>query len=58
MHKYRDLVELAQMCAHNARSAATEEVARELWQMAEEYQAKAATLGSTPEIGAPPSKRR
>jgi hypothetical protein len=38
-------MELAQMCARN-------EVATELWGMANEYKAKAAELGSAPEIGA------
>lgn len=51
-------MELAYICARNAYAAATDEVARMLWEMAKEYQAKAAALGDAPNIGEPPSKTR
>ena len=47
MHTYREAAELAIMCAYNARSAATQPVAAELWQMAKEYRAEAAKLDSS-----------
>ena len=34
-----DLVELARMCARNARITTSKDVADELWRMAKEYQA-------------------
>jgi hypothetical protein len=49
-------VELAQLCAGNAHRASTDDAAKTLWQMAEEYRAQAATLGNAPEIGEPPSR--
>jgi hypothetical protein len=51
---YEDLVELARMCARNARITTTREVADELWRMAKEYQAQAAEMGDFPEIGDEP----
>ena len=36
---YEDLVELARMCARNARITTSKDVADELWRMAKEYQA-------------------
>ena len=48
---YQDLVELARMCARNARITTNRDVADELWRMAKEYQAKAAEMGDYPEIG-------
>jgi hypothetical protein len=42
---YEDLVELARMCARNARITTTREVADELWRMAKEYKAQAAEMG-------------
>jgi hypothetical protein len=51
---YEDLVELARMCARNARITTTREVADELWRMAKEYQAQAAEMGYSPEIGDEP----
>jgi hypothetical protein len=39
-----EAVELAKMCARNARAASEKRVARELWKMAQEYQAEAAKL--------------
>ena len=46
MHTYSEAVELASMSARNARSASTKQAARELWKMAQEYQAEAAKLGN------------
>jgi hypothetical protein len=55
MLTYEDLVELAKLCARNSRISTSGEVARELWQMAKEYQAEASKLGDFPEIDeAPP----
>ena len=51
---YEDLVELARMCACNARITTSRDVANELWRMAKEYQAQAAELGDFPEIGDEP----
>ena len=51
-----DLVELARICARNAHTATSIDVARELWKMAREYRQKAAGLdsGRLVEIGVPP----
>ena len=56
MHTYSEALELALMSARNARSASTKQVARELWKMAQEYQADAAKLGNgrAPDLGSPP----
>ena len=51
MDKYNELVELALICAGNAHAVETDEAARTLWRMAEEYRAKAAELGSAPVLG-------
>jgi hypothetical protein len=51
---YEDLVELARMCARNARITTSRDVADELWRMAKEYQAQAAEMGDFPEIGDEP----
>jgi hypothetical protein len=53
---YASLVELARICAEQANFTRDREVARELWRMALEYQAKAAALdsGNLPGIGPPP----
>jgi hypothetical protein len=53
---YDELVQLAHLCARNAYAAGTAEVAHELWEMAKEYQTKAAALGTPPNIGEPPSR--
>ena len=45
MQTYKELKELAVMCAYNARTSTSTPVAVELWNMAEEYQRKAAHLG-------------
>jgi hypothetical protein len=55
MLNYDDLVELARMCARNAHGTTSKDVADELWQMAKEYQAQAAKLGTLPEIGDAPA---
>jgi hypothetical protein len=53
---YNEAVKLAEMSARSARYASTKQIARELWKIAQEYQAEAAKLnGSTlPDIGEPP----
>ena len=51
---YNELTELAMMCAYNARTTASSLVAIELWNMAKEYQGKAAKLGELPDIGDTP----
>jgi hypothetical protein len=57
MHTYGEAVELARMCARNARISSDKRVARELWKMAQEYQAEAAALddGRLPDLGSPPT---
>jgi hypothetical protein len=44
------------MSARNARLASNKQVARELWKMAQEYQAEVAKLGTgrVPDLGNPP----
>ena len=54
MQTYKELKELAVMCAYNARTSTSTPVALELWNMAKEYQRRAAQLGSLPDIGEPP----
>jgi hypothetical protein len=54
MQTYKELKELAVMCAYNARTSTSTPVAAELWNMAKEYQRKAAQLGPPPDIGDPP----
>ena len=44
MRTYNEAAELAKMCARNARASSEKRVARELWKMAQEYQAEAAKL--------------
>jgi hypothetical protein len=55
MMTYDELVDLARLCSRNSRIATSREVATELWRMAKEYQAQAAKLGASPEIGDEPS---
>jgi hypothetical protein len=43
---YKDMVELAKICARQARAASNPEVAQELQRLAKEYQKKAADLES------------
>jgi hypothetical protein len=54
MQTYKELKKLAVMCAYNARTSTSTPVAIELWNMAKEYQRRAAQLGSLPDIGDPP----
>jgi hypothetical protein len=56
MHSHAEVVDLARICAFNARAATDRRVAEELWKMALEYQVKAAKMdsGHKPEIGPPP----
>jgi hypothetical protein len=51
-----DVFELAVMSARCARGASNKQTARELWKIAQEYQAEAAKLngGTLPDIGDPP----
>jgi hypothetical protein len=44
MLTYSEALGLAMMCAKNARLCTEKAVARELWKMAQEYQAEAAEL--------------
>jgi hypothetical protein len=52
-----ELADLARICAKNAQTATSKEVASELWKMAREYRQKATELGHDrhPDVGAPPS---
>ena len=56
MDSVSDVAELAKVCANQARLTTSTEVARALWRMAKQYQARAAKLdnGTLPEIGEPP----
>lgn len=56
MQTHAEMVELAKLCAYNARAATEPRIAEELWKMAVEYQEKAAKLdsGEKPDIGEPP----
>jgi hypothetical protein len=56
MRSYSDAIKLAEMSARCARLASNKQTARELWKIAQEYQAKAAKLngGTPPDIGDPP----
>jgi len=55
--KGEQLVELARLCANQARATSAKDVAATLWRMAQEYQQKAARLdsGKLPDIGEKPS---
>ena len=44
MMTHDELVELARLCAYNSRITTDREVAYVLWQMVNEYQAKAARV--------------
>jgi hypothetical protein len=50
---YDELVERARICAREARLNTSEDVAAELWRMAQNYRSRAAGLNSDgiPEIG-------
>jgi hypothetical protein len=54
MHTHSEAFELAMMSARNARLTSDKPTARELWKMAQEYQAAAAKLGGMPDLGDPP----
>ena len=56
MRTYSEALELAIMCARNARLTSNRQVARELWKMAQEYRAEVAKLGDgrVPDLGYPP----
>jgi hypothetical protein len=56
MRTYSEAAELARMCARNARASSEKRVARELWKMAQEYQAEAAKLdgGRLLDLGSAP----
>ena len=56
MRTYYDVFELAVMSARCARGASNKQTARELWKIAQEYQAEAAKLngGTPPDLGDPP----
>lgn len=48
-----DLVELARICAKNAHTATSNDVARELWKVVREYRQKAADLDSGRHLARP-----
>ncbi len=54
---YAELVDMAQVCALNARTMRDKDAVMELWTMALEYQQRAARLdgGREPHIGPPPA---
>ena len=56
---YKDLAELALICARHSRLAESESVAGELWRLAKDYQERAAKLdrGTLPDIGHAPYSR-
>jgi len=56
MRAYNEALQLALMSARNARQTSDNQTARELWRIAQEYQAEAAKLGEgkLPDIGDPP----
>jgi hypothetical protein len=58
MPTYKDLVELANICARHSRDATNKDVAAVLWKMAEDYQSEAMKLdrGKSPDIGEPPAR--
>ena len=51
MRTHRDAVELAKICAFNARIATTKEIAAELWRLAKQYQAEAGDGSKQPDLG-------
>lgn len=52
-----DLIELAKVCATQARLTTSKETARVLWLLASEYQERASKFdgGRLPDIGDPPA---
>jgi hypothetical protein len=57
MQTFDDMVELAKLCAAQARLTTSRDVANALWKMATDYQQRAAQLdsGRLPDIGGPPA---
>ena len=57
MQTYTDFMQLALICARNAHTASSKDVAAVLWRMAVEHRDKAARLngGKAPDLGEPPS---
>ena len=57
MESLADLIDMAELCARNARAANSQGAARTLWKMATEYAQRAAKLdnGRMPNIGDPPA---
>jgi hypothetical protein len=57
MQVHDDVIGLARICAMSARLAETEDVARTLWEIANEYREKAMAAGSGDliDIGPPPA---
>jgi hypothetical protein len=55
---YKELAELAVICADEARASTSRDVAEELWRMARGYQRRASVLevGRSPDIGHPPGR--
>jgi hypothetical protein len=55
---YKDLIELARICAKHAHKAQDRTVAARLWKMAESYQHQAAQMdgGKLADIGPKPSR--
>jgi hypothetical protein len=56
--RYEEMIEVARLCANNARIASTKDAAAVLWRIAREYQEKAAKLDGDklPDIGMPPRR--
>jgi hypothetical protein len=56
MRTFSEALNLAVMCARNAHLCSNQQVARERWKMAQEYQAEAVKLGNgkVPDLGSPP----
>ncbi len=56
MQTYDQLIEVAAMCARQARLSTSKDVALHLWRMAKEHQERAAKLGGgkLSDIGDPP----
>ena len=57
MQTFDDMVDLAKLCAAQARLTTSRDVAHALWRMATDYQQRAAKLddGRLPDIGGPPA---
>jgi hypothetical protein len=57
MQTLTDITELAKVCAAQARLTTSKDAARALWQLATEYQERAAKFdgGRLPDLGDPPA---